>query len=114
MAKSNIPHPGQLRHRVSIGKTENAVNENGFPVSTDTVLYTVWAGIEDASSKWFYASDADNAEKGLVFMIRWIDGIVPGMWIKWENQKHIITQTGAYDFKKRYLKLTTQRLNGGN
>ena len=26
----NLPHPGELRHKVSIGKTENAVNANGY------------------------------------------------------------------------------------
>ena len=38
-----IPHPGELRHLVEIGRTFNAVNENGYPVETDQVVCRVWA-----------------------------------------------------------------------
>ena len=105
-----IPHPGDLRNKIEIGKTENVVNENGFPEETDIVLHTVWAGIEDtaSSSRWLYAADADNAIKGLMFMIRWINGIEPGMWVRWNGEKHTITEIGEYDFKRRYMRLTTK------
>ena len=29
------PHPGDLRHLVEIGYTENRINENGYPEETD-------------------------------------------------------------------------------
>ena len=29
------PHPGELRHKIEIGYTENAINENGYPAPTD-------------------------------------------------------------------------------
>lgn len=29
------PHPGDLRHRVQIGYTENVINANGYPEPTD-------------------------------------------------------------------------------
>ena len=29
------PHPGELRHKIEIGYTENAINENGYPTPTD-------------------------------------------------------------------------------
>ena len=60
-----VPHPGDLRHKIDIGVTTNVVNENGYPVETDSVLHHVWAGVEDESSRWFHAADADNAERGL-------------------------------------------------
>lgn len=102
-----VPHPGDLRHKIAIGITTNVVNENGYPVETDSVLHHVWAGIEDDSSCWFHAADADNAERGLIFIIRFLPDIVPGMWILWNGEKQLITKIGEYDFKRRYMKLTT-------
>ena len=109
-----VPHPGDLRHRIDIGKTVNTVNTNGYPVEADSVLYHIWAGIEDESSRWYHASDADNAERGLMFIIRWLPDIVPGMWVLWNGDKHLITKIGEYDFKRRYMKLTTRAVNGGD
>ena len=37
------PHPGDLRHLVEIGYTENTVNENGYPEPNDVVVCrTCW------------------------------------------------------------------------
>ena len=36
----------------------------------------------------------------------------PGMWVLWNGQKQIITEIGEYDFKRRYLRLTTKSLKG--
>lgn len=108
----NTPHPGGLKHMIGIGETLNTVNENGFPEETDTVLHTVWAAVEDDSSRRYHGADADNAERGLIFMIRWIEGIRPGMWVQWNNEKHLITHIGEYDFMRRYLRLHTQSTKG--
>ena len=109
-----IPHPGDLRHRVEIGQTINTVNENGFPVESESVICTVWAGLEDntSSSGFLYASDAENARKARVFIIRWREGIAEGMWVRHDGEKFPITQVGEYDFKRRYLRLTTQSTKG--
>lgn len=31
------PHPGDLRHMIEIGYTENQINENGYPEPTDAL-----------------------------------------------------------------------------
>ena len=108
------PHPGQLRHLIDIGRTTNTVNENGFPVEMDAVLYTVWAAAEDDSSRYTFAGQAETAQRGLCFAIRWRGDIQPGMWVRWNGEKHTITTLGEYDFKRRYLKLTTISTKGVN
>ena len=111
----NLPHPGELRHKVSIGKTENAVNANGYPEATDTVVCRVWAGItDDASSRYFSSSGAENAQRGLNFVIRWRNDVKAGMWVMWNDEKQLITEIGEYDFKRRYMKLLTQSVKGVN
>ena len=103
-----MPHPGELRNLVEIGKTETVVNENGFPTQTDTVLHTVWAGIEDTSSRWLYLTDANNAERGLMFTIRRLSAISEGMWVRHNGEKYTITEIGEFDFKGSYMRLTTK------
>lgn len=110
----HIPHPGQLRHMVEIGQTVSTVNENGYPVETDRVICRVWVAAEDDSSRYFFSADAENAERGLCFIIRWREGIRPGMWIMWNGEKQLITKLGEYDFKRRYMKLTTESVKGVN
>lgn len=109
-----IPHPGDLRYKIQIGKTENVINENGFPVETDTIVHTVWAGVADESSAWYRAADADNAQRGLTFCIRWLADVTPGMWVMWKGEKQLITKIGEFDFKRRYLQLTTEHSEGVN
>lgn len=104
----HIPHPGQLRHMVEIGRTTNTVNENGYPEAADQVICRVWAGCEDDSSRYFFSADAENAERGLCFIIRWRNDVCAGMWIMWNGEKQMITKVGEYDFKRRYMKLTTE------
>jgi SPP1 family predicted phage head-tail adaptor len=106
------PHPGKLRYMIEIGKTFSVTNENGYPEESDSVLYRVWAGIEDDSSRWFNAAGTDNAERGLCFVIRRLAEIRPGMWIRWNGEKQLITKIGEYDFKRRYMKLTTIAVEG--
>lgn len=107
-----LPHPGELRHRIDLGITVSTINANGFPVDTDTVIATVWASVEDASSKWFHSGDADQAQRGLSFIIRWRNDIRPGMWVAFDGKRYAITGTGEYDFRKRYLLLNTQCVEG--
>lgn len=106
------PHPGQLRHLVEIGRTVNAVNDNGYPVEADGTLCRVWASVEDDSSRYFIAGDAETAARGLCFIIRWRGDVQAGMWVRFRDEKHGITRLGEYDFKRRYLMLTTASAKG--
>ena len=106
----DIPHPGRLRHMVEIGRTVNAINGNGYPEETDEIVCRVWAAIEDDSSRRAviqFVGQAETAERGLCFAIRWRGDIQPGMWVLWRGEKQTITKLGEFDFKRRYLKLTT-------
>ena len=106
------PRPGDLRHRISIGSAGSEINENGYPEDGDSVLCTVWAGVEDASGKWLESADAENALRGIHFIIRWRTGIMPGMWIEHESKRYTITAIGEYDFKRRYMELSAERVEG--
>lgn len=106
------PHPGQLRQIVGIGRTVHAVNGNGYPVEADEIVCRVWAAVEDDSSRYLIAGGAGIAERGLCFIIRWRGDVLPGMWVRFRDEKYGITKLGEYDFKRRYLRLTTASAKG--
>ena len=66
------------------------------------------------SPLYFFSADAENAERGLCFIIRWRSDICAGMWVVWNGEKQMITKVGEYDFKRRYMKLTTESVKGVN
>ena len=106
------PHPGDLRNLVEIGYTENIINENGYPESTDTVVCKVWAAATDAGNQHFRAADTVNSEAVINFTIRYREDIKPGMWVKFRDEKWIISTLGEYEFKRRYLGLKASIVKG--
>lgn len=105
----NVPHPGELRHRIEIGKTEHTVNENGYPEATDTVICTVWASVSDNSSRRIQTADSAVMEAGRLFVIRFRDDIQLGMWVRFQNEKWTIAALDGYGHQRRYLGLQAYR-----
>ena len=85
-----IPHPGELRQLVEIGRTVHEINENGFSVETEQVICQVWAKAEDCDSRYFTSGGAENTERGIWFTIRWRNDVRPGMWVLWNGQKQTV------------------------
>lgn len=106
------PHPGDLRNLVEIGYTENAINENGYPAPKDVVVCKVWASATDAGNQHFRAADTINAEAVINFTVRYRDDVKPGMWVRFRNEKWLISTLGEYEFKRRYLGLKASIVKG--
>ena len=81
------PHPGDLKHLVEIGYTENTINENGYPEPKDVVICKVWASAIDAGNQNYRAADSKNTEAVANFTIRYRNDVKPGMWIRFRDQK---------------------------
>ena len=97
------PHPGDLRHLVEIGYTENTVNQNGYPVPHDVV---------DAGNQHYRAADVMNTEAVINFTIRYRADIKPGMWVRFRGEKWDISTLGEYAFKRTYLGLKASLSKG--
>lgn len=106
------PHPGDLRHRVDIGYTKSEINENGYPNSRDVVLCNVWASATDAGNQHYRAADTMNTEAVINFTIRYRNDVKPGMWVKFEGEKWVISTLGQYSFKKNWLGLKASLAKG--
>ena len=106
------PHPGDLKHRVEIGYTVNAVNENGYPDEKDVVICTVWASATDAGNQHYRSADVMNTEAVVNFTIRYRDDIKPGMWVRFRGEKWFISTLGEYSFQRTYLGLKASMQKG--
>ena len=106
------PHPGDLRHLVEIGYTENKINENGYPEPTDMIVCRVWAAAIDAGNQHYRSADIVNTEAVINFTIRYRKDIQPGMWVLFQGKKWNITTLGVYGFRGNYLGLKASIAEG--
>lgn len=106
------PHPGDLKHRIEIGYTENGINENGYPQETEVVVCRVWASAIDAGNQHYRSADVMNTEAVVNFTIRYRSDIKPGMWVRFKGEKWDIDTLGEYAFTKQYLGLKASLSKG--
>ena len=106
------PHPGLLRHRIEVWRTENTINENGYPEATDVRVCRVWASVTDAGNQAYRSSDAQNTEAILNFTIRYRNDVEPGMWVKFGGKRWNISTLGEYGFLHTYLGIKASLADG--
>ena len=106
------PHPGELDTPIDIYKTVNALNDNGYPVETKTLVCHVWADVKDASSSYSRAADTDITSVGLRFIIRYRSDVKEGMYVAYEGKKHQIETMGKFEHRHTYLELFTKVVEG--
>lgn len=106
------PHPGDLKHLVEIGYTENTINANGYPEPRDIVLCKVWAAAIDAGNQHYRTADAVNTEAVVNFTIRYRSDVKPGMWVRFRDIKWNISTLGEYGFSRQYLGLKASVAEG--
>ena len=84
----------------------------GDPEPKDVVLCRVWASAVDAGNQHYRAADVMNTEQVINFTIRYRRDVKPGMWVKFQDEKWIISTLGEYSFKKTYLGLKASIAKG--
>ena len=97
---------------MQIGRTENAINENGYPDPVDVVVCTVWADAVDAGNQHYRSADVMNTEAVVNFTIRYRDDVTPGMWVLFRGRKWYISTLGEYSFRRDYLGLKASIAEG--
>lgn len=106
------PHPGALRQRIEIWYTQNVINANGYPEAQDVMLCRVWASATDAGNQAYRSADVKNTEAVINFTIRYRRDVQPGMWVKFNGKKWIISTLGEYGFLHAYLGLKASIAEG--
>ena len=109
MATTTKPKAGDLRHRITIGQTATATNENGYPEESEAIICRVWTSARDAGYREFFEAASSNLEDVVNFAIRYRPDIEPGMWVEFEGQRREIMQVNGYDHMHDFLLLKTAR-----
>lgn len=96
-------NPGELRHRITIQKLNNSQNEYGEVSELWEDILNVRAGIYPISGKEFFAAETVNSEISHKVKIRYIEGIMPNMRIKFNNR--IFSIESVINFQERSIEL---------
>ncbi|MDU4979399.1 MAG: phage head closure protein [Clostridium celatum] len=96
-------NPGELRHRITIQKLNNSQNEYGEVSELWEDILNVRAGIYPISGKEFFAAETVNSEISHKVKIRYIEGIMPNMRIKFNNR--IFSIESVINFQERNIEL---------
>ena len=96
-------NPGELRHRITIQKLNNSQNEYGEVSELWEDILNVRAGIYPISGKEFFAAETVNSEISHKVKIRYIEGRMPNMRIKFNNR--IFSIESVINFQERNIEL---------
>ena len=73
---------GKLRHRITIQRQVNDVNDFGAPVTSWKNVATVWADIRPLSGREYFSAQQVQSEVTTQIWLRHLDGIKPTMRVK--------------------------------
>ena len=78
---------GKLRHRITLLKQVNDVNDYGASVQTWRTVATVWAEVRPLSGREYFSAQQVQSEVTTQIWLRYRDGIKPSMKVKFANRE---------------------------
>lgn len=82
---------GKMRHRIRIEVQGTAHDSSGEQAQTWTTFATRWASVQRAQGMEVQASAQRTGRIPVVFGIRYLDGVHPGMRVVFRGRVHNIT-----------------------
>jgi len=99
---------GKLDRRIEVYTQTTATNTYGEKVDMDSLLVTIWAGIETAGGSEKIEGDKATSTRVIRFTIRRRTGLTEKMKIKYDGNWYQITAIEELD-RMRYLQITGER-----
>ena len=78
---------GKLRHRITLQKQVNTVNDYGAAVATWKNVATVWADVRPLSGREYFSTQQVQSEVTTQIWLRHIEGIKPTMKVKFGKRE---------------------------
>lgn len=103
---------GKLRHRITIQRQVNEVNDYGAPVTIWKNVATVWADIRPLSGREYFSAQQVQSEVTTQIWIRYHQGIVPTMRIKFG--KRLFAIVSVINAQERNITLQLLCKEGGS
>lgn len=83
--------PGKFNKRIKIvGEVEGQRDEDGYPISGESEIATVWASVTPVSSKDYFSAKATQSESIMKFTFRYRKGIDSDMKIFYRDSEYHI------------------------
>ena len=81
-----------LRHRITILRREAVIDEDGYPTTEWVEVCRPWAEVRAmaAGTRQYIAAAAVQAERQVMFRIRYRDGITPDMLVRYRDADYDI------------------------
>lgn len=96
---------GALRHRVTIQKATESINEKGETVPTWETFATVWAAVEPLRGREYFQSNAIQSELTTRIRIRYLAGVNPHMRVLYNGRTFHIQAVIDVDERHREMQL---------
>jgi head-tail adaptor len=103
---------GQLRHQVIIQQRSTTQDAAGEPAHTWTTFATRRAEQMSTPGGERFASAQRNARVPTLWRLRWLEGVTPGMRLKWGDRVYNIQSAENEKGLGEKLILTTEELVG--
>lgn len=81
---------GDLDRRVTLRRKTVTQDAYGEEIEDWTDLATIWANVRQESGREFFANATTNAERKVIFRIRWLAGIAVTDKVQYEGRDHDI------------------------
>lgn len=78
---------GKLRHRITLLKQVNEVNDYGASTQTWKRVATVWANVRPLSGREYFSAQQVQSEITTQIWLRYIEGIKPTMKVKFGKRE---------------------------
>lgn len=87
----------------------NTINENGYPVTAETTVATVWAYFRQLSGKEYYAANAEQVQEEVMFQINWRDDVNTSYCVRFGGVLYDITRVDVFEWYRADLTLYCKR-----
>ncbi|MBO7425127.1 MAG: phage head closure protein [Clostridiales bacterium] len=93
-----IENAGKYNHKISIVSVTTTRNENGFPVTTETVVLSPWAEVKTTKGMTLIANGSDFEKAFTRFTIRFpLTVITRDMLVKFKGKTYTIEYLNNID-----------------
>ncbi|MGC7561340.1 phage head closure protein [Pasteurella sp. PK-2025] len=96
---------GKLRHRITLQKQVNTLNEYGAAVTKWGNVATIWAEIKPLAGREYFSAQQVQSEITTQIFIRYLPGVLPTMRVKFGSRFFEIISVINANERNIYLQL---------
>lgn len=105
-----IVNIGELNKRIKIVSSESVLDEEGFPVNTETIIHECWTKVSQVSGTELIKANAEFTNVSTRFLIRYTTkDINEDMAIIFNGKRYNITYINNYNYSNEFIEILTNK-----